>query len=505
MHDYRQAVIVHSELAERRSVPLRPKRQLSELQKQAVSHIFSQDEWMLWADVGTGKTVIVLTALFTKDKIWGETTGALVIAPPRVSKYVWPTEAREWQHLQGWSPFVSITGMSPKKRKKAIADNAYVVANYELLPWLAKTYPDGLPGKQALIFDEVDKLKDCRTNRWKAICGYRGRTATGHGDRESFWLMNFAWRGGMTGTPRPNHLLDVWAQVSAVDGRKRLGKSFVEDFRKRYFYADPFNRYSFLPIPGMTDAINTRIEDMVFRLKQEEGSGTPDVRMLPAREVDMTPKAKAIYNTLKRSFLVNFGKDKYEPVEVDLKIEAEPLKLSADSAGVCYGYLRQIAQGHIYCGDYTVDLHEAKWKELRDLVSELQGEQLMVVYHYQTQREILEEDFGARCMGGSKDAEIIEQWNAGELEIMGIHPQSAGHGLNLQKSGAHHICLLTLPESAGMFEQVLGRLVRRGNTAPIVFVHRILARNTVDMLRDDAVAQKIERQKALLEAMENRV
>ena len=140
-------------------------------------------------------------------------------------------------------------------------------------------------------------------------------------------------------------------------------------------------------------------------------------------------------------------------------------------------------------------------------MSELQGTQAMIVYHFRAQRDHLIKQFPPTIMGvlgvsAAQDQRTITQWNAGELALLAVHPQSAGHGLNLQHSGAHHIIMLTLPESAGQVKQVIGRLARRGTSAETVYVHPIVTDGTVDADRLATVEGKVLDERDMLARME---
>jgi hypothetical protein len=302
----------------------------------------------------------------------------------------------------------------------------------------------------------------------------------------------------------------LWAQAYIIDGGQRLGGNFY-DFRQAHFYQADYSGYKFEILPGRVDYIYEQLTDITYRVESTQGVDTPNVINLPPRWLDMPDDTGLQYRQLERNFIITMKR----------KREALPdglAEIVAEDAAHLYGKLRQFAQGFLYHRELGEDestplemlsVHRAKFRELHDLVSELQGQQLMIVYHYRAQLNDLRStypDMGF-LSGGMKDTDAsatIEAWNAGTLQLLAVQPASAGHGLNLQKSGAHHIVFLTLPESAGLCEQVVGRLARGGNPAGDVFVHRILMRDTVDEERNAIVNGKIMTQDDMLDAMMQR-
>ena len=349
-----------------------------------------------------------------------------------------------------------------------------------------------MPGVDCLWFDEVDKMKSPTSLRFRG----RGRKNTKswvQGMRH--WREHYPLLVGMTGTPVSNGLLDLWAQLYCVDGGERLGKTF-EQYQRTYFYQSDWSGYKWKVYPDAVDTIYGRIADGVFRI--EASADAAPVVYSPPRYVDLQPDVRKQYKSMEREYVMEFA-------------DADPTV--AISAATAYSKLRQVVAGFVYTeveGAREVHtLHDEKLKELDSLLSELNGAQLMVVYQFKEQAAQLKRRYGKRvaCLDADASTKVgsrtIQQWNGGELPILGIQPQSAGHGLNLQLSGAHHMCMLTEPESAGLYNQVVGRLARTGQVHT-VFVHTIHARGTIDEDRAKVVTSKRDTLRATLDAIKER-
>lgn len=468
---------------------------LRETQLDGIYFIETGTSSLVLADVGTGKTVMSLTALYNwlDDNVVNR---ALILAPKRVATEVWPHESLLWDHLQR-RPYrmAVIAGKSEVKRREGIDGHArIVVMNYENLPWLLEAYPE-CPF-DCLIFDEVDKMKDRTTRRFKGRKWFDDKLKL---HRQYAGMKTYARQAnfvvGLTGTPASNNLLDLWAPMHIVDGGESLGRNY-DRFRRAHFYQADYAGRDWQILPGKEKAIYDAIEPVTFRIERDDDM--PGIVETPPRIVQLAPDVMKKYKKFQRDLLIRLEKGE---------------KLESPHAAAAYGKCRQIANGFAYrddrSEDRTVWLDSAKYAELDNLLSELQGQQAMIIYQYQAQLERLKHRYSDLrfLSGGMSDkaaATTIKGWNEGKISKLALQPASAGHGLNLQKSNAHHIIMLTEPESAGLREQVIGRLRRTGNDARTVFVHSILTDKTVDTLQKMKLEGKIETQTEFLAEMKKR-
>jgi SNF2 family DNA or RNA helicase len=455
---------------------------LDATQKDAISFIGSGEDSLICADVGTGKTVIALTA--GQDAIYsGEVHRWLVLAPFLVATDTWAKEPALWDHLQDMD--VAIACGTETERIKAIESTAqFVVMNYENLSWLMELYPrkkgyDTLPF-DGLICDEIDKLKEVSSNRFKS---FRNR------------IKKFNKRVGLTGTLIPNKLEEMWGQAYVVDGGAIFGRSFYE-WRKEHFYPTDYNQHNWAPFPATEQFLLDKLGGLAYRLPAE---GLPPVVPCRSHMLDLPFTIRDRYNELEDEFYLVVHDNKGKPREIE-----------AANAAVLKGKLQQICAGFSYVDGGKEAVWHSKqkfdWLEtVRHRVFEYNA-QLLVFYHFNEELAELKRRYPdiphlGSGVSNKRKLTYIDAWNRGELHMMALHPASAGHGLNLQLSGAHNIAFLTLPWSGGMYEQVCGRLARRGQTASMINVHNALCRDTVDEQVFDVVTGKRAGMKSFLSKM----
>lgn len=454
-------------------------------QKKAMKFLLSRPHAGLLLDPGLGKTSITLGAISVLKKE-GLFKGALIVAPLRVANSVWPGEVRKWKEFNDLKVVV-LHGKEKRERAKEEAD-IYVI-NFEGLPWLIEEgYLEDMleEGRvNMLVVDELSKMKHPKTKRFKLL---------------KPWLKKFDRRIGLTGSPAANGLMDLFGQIYILDRGAALGE-YITHYRANYFI--PVNDFTWKPRKGAEKIIYERIKDLVLRMDAE------DYLELPAQvdniiPVELPPKAAKIYKQL----------------EEELLAEIEGKTVSATTVATAVGKCKQVANGAVYIDridEVTGErlsskkrwekVHDEKIDALLDLIDEMQGQQLLVAYEYQHDLERLLKALprGTPYIGGgvsAKEAMRLErEWNAGRIPILLGHPQSIGHGMNLQGSSASAICWFSLPWDYELYDQFNRRLRRQGNDTERIFVHHILAKDTVDFAIFAALRSKQRTQDALLDAL----
>ena len=399
-------------------------------------------------------------------------TKALVIAPLRVAATVWEEEARKWDHLQELT-FSKILG-SRQERIAALQKDADVyIINRENVPWLVeyqatlKRWPFDM-----LILDELSSFKSPKAERFKALRRV---------------LPAVRRVVGLTGTPAPNGLIDLWSQIYLLDRGERLGRT-IGGYRDRYFIPGQRNGqvvYNWAPKAGAPKEIYKLIGDICMSMTAEDYLRMPERRDI-TYPVSLPVKAQQAYETMER----------------DLVLPMAGEAITAQNAAVLTGKLLQLANGAVYTEDgQYIPIHDSKLDALEDLVEAANGEPVLVYYSYRHDADrILKRFQQAKQLLTPQD---VSDWNAGRISMMIAHPASAGHGLNLQ-AGGHILIWFGLSWSLELFEQANARLYRQGQSKPVTIYH-VITKGTIDEDVLKVLTGKAVRQDALIDAVKARI
>ena len=421
----------------------------------------------LMLDCGLGKTVITLTALWDLVLDSFDIGRVLVIAPKRVAENVWVQEIEKWEHLTGLTA-VRVLG-NEQERRSALNTPAFLyIINRENVAWLVKNRRWDF---DMVVIDELSSFKSHQAQRFKAMRKVRPLVTR---------------IVGLTATPAPNSLMDLWAEMCLLDMGQRLGR-YIGSYRERFFVPDKRNReivYSYKPREGAEDKIYELISDICISMKAKDHLQMPEL-VTNRVTVSMSPKEHEVYDRLRR----------------DMVTELNGEELDAVNAASLSNKLQQMASGAVYSsGHQTVVLHSRKLDALEDLIEAANGKPLLVAYWFHHEHDRLHERVDCRDINTAED---IAAWCAGEIPVGLIHPASAGHGLNLQ-SGGSTLVWLSLTWSLELYEQLNDRLWRQGQEHTGV-IHHIISEGTIDEDIMSALARKDVGQNALRDAVKARL
>ena len=440
-------------------------------QKTAMQWIIDKPHCGLFLDMGLGKTVSTLTAVqqLLDDC---EISRVLVVAPKKVAETTWSTEAEKWDHLHDLK-VVKVLG-TEKQRCLALAKKADVyVTGRDNFVWLVGKYGGQLPF-DALVIDELTSFKSAKSERFKAM-----RIA----------LPSVKRVIGLTGTPAPNGLIDLWAQMYCIDQGERLGKS-VSRYREAYFETHKWNGIVVRcdVKKGCDKIIRDKIADVCLSMQAKDYLQLPDM-ITHTATVELSEKMMAAYSKFEKEKVLEFKAEHGN----------EPANVLANSAAGLMNKLSQFANGAIYDEDMQVHaIHDEKVDRLAEIVEAAQSS-VLVFYQYKHDIPRIEaklKGYRVRTYQGEKD---LKDWNAGNIDVLLAHPASTAYGLNMQQGG-HYIVWFGTGWNLEHYQQANARLHRQGQRYPVT-VYRLLCRGTVDERAAAALDGKTGVQQSLLDSL----
>ena len=439
-------------------------------QQAAIEAILDKPGVALWMEMGLGKTVVTLTAIdqLIYDRL--EISRVLVVAPKKVAEATWQDEAAKWEHLQNLR--ISTVLGTEKQRKEALNAPADVyIINRENVAWLVH-----LLGRSwnfdMVVLDEASSFKNHAAQRFKALKAVRPRI---HKIVE------------LTGTPRPNSLLDLWAQIYLLDQGERLGR-YITHYRREYFWPTEF---SYEPRNGAEEAVQQCIRDIVLSFKAADHLTLPE-KIVEDIPVVLDKAAKAAYKKLEKNYL--------------LEVDGEAI--TAQQAAALTGKLLQLCNGSLYDAEGQVhQIHRCKLDAFEELIDALDGQRALVFYGFRFDEEQLTKTLKARHKGLRfavlRSGQDATDWNAGKLDVLLAQPASCAYGLNLQQGG-HHLIWYSLPWSLELYAQGEARLYRQGQTQSVI-VHRLIVKGGADEMVVKALNRKDTDQNSLMQAVKTHI
>ena len=398
----------------------------------------------------------------------------LVIAPKKVAEATWSNEAQKWDHLK-LLRIVPVLG-TLKQRIRALNTPADVyVINRENVQWLVNYYRNDWPFDLTII-DESSSFKNHQAKRFKSLTWVRSKISR---------IVE------LTGTPAPNGLIDLWAQIYLLDGGERLGKT-IGGYRQRYFDPDQRNAqqvFSYKPKDGAGNTIQDKISDICISMSAKDYLELPECMSVDVPVV-LDSRAQAAYKKLERDMLLEVDED----------------EITATTAAVLGNKLLQLGNGAVYGENkQVVEIHQCKIEAFLETVEALQGQSALVFYNFKHDRDRLIAalaKFGLRVRAyqNSKDA---DDWNAHKIDILLAHPASTAYGLNLQ-DGGRHIIWFGLNWSLELYQQANKRLHRQGQKDRVI-IHNLIVQGSMDEDVMDALQGKSDTQDSLLKALRVRI
>lgn len=467
---------------------------LHNYQKACVEHIITHPFCGVFLDMGLGKTVSTLTAINYLMNDYCEINSVLVIAPKRVAESVWQEEAEKWAHLQHLR-FSKIIG-TQKQRIAAVMEtkaDVYIISR-DNVAWLCALYGGSKLPFDMIVVDELSSFKSYKSVRFKALRGARP------------YLKRLV---GLTGTPAPNGLIDLWPQIYLMDRGDRLEKT-ISRYREKYFRPGQTNGhvvYSYNLMSDSEQLIHKKIEDICISMKADDYLEMP-MRTDNYIKLRMPDDIKKQYDDFEKNKILDLL-NTVETVEEEdedgnVTLVQKPVEVNVVNAAALSNKLLQFANGAVYDEDKNVfPIHNIKLDALKEIVENSNGQSILVAWTYQFDKDrILEylKSYKPRELKTNKD---IEDWNAGRIQVMLAHPASAGHGLNLQ-AGGNIIVWFGQTWSLELYQQFNARLYRQGQQKGVI-IHHLIMKGTHDEDVIQALKAKNKKQNALMDSIKAKI
>lgn len=443
-------------------------------QRYCINRLISEPVLGLFLDMGLGKTVITLTAVNDLRYNRFLISKVLVIAPKKVAEDTWIREAGKWDHLK-LLRIVPVLGSQTKRIRALNTPGDVYVLSRDNVQWLVEYYRNSWPF-DTVIVDELSSFKNHQAKRFKKLNLVRGHISR---------------MIGLTGTPAPNGLIDLWAQVYLLDRGERLGRTITQ-YRNDYFAPGSRNRntiFSYEPLPGADNLIRERIQDICISLSAKDYLTLPE-RMDNVIYVKLDAKARKAYAEMEKNLL----------------LEVDEETIDAGTAAVLSNKLLQICNGAVYNEDrQPIEIHDNKMETFKELIEAAQGKPILVFYNFQHDRDRIKKALAKSRLriGELKSPETIDQWNGRQLDLLLAHPVSAAYGLNLQ-AGGNIIVWFGLNWSLELYQQANARLHRQGQKEQVI-VHHLVVEDSRDQDVMSVLGDKQATQDSLLESLKARI
>lgn len=434
-------------------------------------HLRRHDHSLLFVGMGVGKTA---SCLFTIRELLRELEirSVLVVAPLRVANLTWPEEVRNWKEFS-WMRVANLRTRHGKEAFLRGSAHIYTI-NYESLPMLCNLVASnkGEIPYDVVIFDELTKAKNPNSKR---INRFRSRVPR----PQRVW--------GLTGTPTPNSLMDLFAQVRLVDGGKRLGENFMR-YKNAFFEKADWMGYTWRIKEGAQGTIEGAISDITLTIRSKDWVNIPEPEIID-EELNLGEEVMRDYLRFEKELIL------------ELKQGGE---ITAANAAVLVTKLLQFTSGAAYDSERNaLGVHETKMDALRRIYRKA-GEPVMVAVQFKHEQDRIKEAFPeARFFRDAKTpadlAILVREWSDGSIPMLVAHPKSVGHGLNLQHGGRRMIWF-SLGYSREDYEQMICRLARRGQKGQVI-IHRLICTDTIDEVVCEVLASKADTENKLLRSL----
>jgi len=405
-------------------------------QQEAIEFIIQHKYCGVLLDVGMGKTVTALTAMYTLLYDYFENLKILVITSKILAENIWIQEFAKWNHLNCMK--YSIVMGKEKERHIALRKKADVyITNIEDFNWILK---NGLWMFDVLILDEFYRCKNEKSRYFKNIVSIRKQVKRVI---------------GLGNTLMMNELEDIWSLCFLLDGGERLGRN-KQGFCDRYFFTEwKLKDTKWSPCReakrGAEEVIHNEIKDIFYcKAVKEKVSGCVYKNVC----VEMSPSEYSKYHWLEQS--------------MNQSSHSETMKRKYSLEII--SRLMQAANGIWSDGvQQKYFFHERKLEALNHILGGAESNRILIAYSFLQDKERIVDKYPEAVCIDSVDQVI--RWNQGNNRIGIINIMSNAIKLSLEK-GTDILVWYSLPWDYEKYGKLNSKIM--GRKGKKIIIHLIM-------------------------------
>jgi SNF2 family DNA or RNA helicase len=436
-------------------------------------HMLLRGGCLLGDEMGTGKTVMALTAA-------RQAGGAVLVVAPNSMKHRWAREAAVW-----YPEAVTYVLEGTAKQKQNIMDLAaedwqqglpvIVTVNWESIRTLSRLAPYGST-KRTDKEQEAGMLNDCIS--WNVVIADEAHRAKDPKSKQTraLWALGHNVRHcwALTGTPVLNTPGDLWSIGRFYDpptyttSRHKWHNRYVDYIETQWGPKDIGLR------KDRRDEFNAWFDQTFIRRTKDEVLDLPELQY-QTRELDLTSKQHAAYNRMVSDMIV--------AVEGGVLLATDPLALLTR--------LSQIASATPVVDELDVvglSLPSNKVAALLEILDEMdEGRQVAVFAQSRKLIELAEGELNrkgisnvsitGRVTAGQRDANVTS-FQDGGARVALCTLGAGSEGINLY--AADTAVFLQRSYAFGQNQQAESRIHRNGQTADKVTIIDLVSKDTLD-------------------------
>ena len=422
-----------TEIKEKEVVQYELSPHLREYQKKIVNAALNEGCYGIFADTGTGKTLMGLELAKHYNK-------TLILCPLSVIETAWIDDCKKFYPDM---TIINCWRTTKKERIKALNTKADIyVMNYESFKILKADIVKA--GFDCMIIDESQVMKNMTSQITIEVLQM---------------IEVISHRFVLSGTPTPNHNSEIFPQMKFVEP-EAFGNNYY-GFLARYFHQDMANPHIWYQTDEDKESYFGRLREQSIFLKKEDCVDLPS-KVFQIKQFELGKEQKKHYDNMIQNIKDNINEwSKFE-------FTAKLMKL------------REIVSGFVIDKENTiVKFDTVKDKLLDSTLEEIGDKQVIIWCQFQHEIETLAEKYGGVGLTSkTKDRDmIIRQFKDGKIQRLFVHPKLLGKGVTFVNCSYN--IYYSLSFSYEEYRQSQDRIHRIGQNNKCTYII-LQGKNTID-------------------------